>query len=186
MTTETQAAFARRLGVNRATITRAKQAGRLVMEGKRVEIEQSLARWHATKAGRTDLDAIHAEQRGATVPTTQDQLVSEPTGAPADRTQYKAMLLHYENQQIKLEMGLRRGQRFLLADVSRESHGLGATLRAGIERLIDQTAPRLSIIRSDEERAILLQKEVKKIKSMMKSEFAIALRRMRSRTEWKN
>ncbi|RDH86385.1 MAG: hypothetical protein DIZ78_09455 [endosymbiont of Escarpia spicata] len=182
MTTETQAAFARRLGVNRATVTRAKQAGRLVMEGKRVEIEQSLARWHATKAGRTDLDAIHAEQRGATVPTTQIETATDPAGAPADRTQYKA---HYENQQIKLEMGLRRGLRFLLADVSRESHGLGATLRAGIERLIDQTAPRLAIIHSDEERAILLQKEILKIKSMMKSEFAIALRRMRSRTEWK-
>src|SRR5574340_124396 len=158
VTVESRAAFARRLGVARSTVTRAAQDGRLVLVGEEIDVEASLARWHATAGARSDVAARHAAQRGAPLPGA-----SQPQGKPAEapqeaasglelpetpsdtgRTRYKAMALHYENQAIKLQMALNRGRRHRLAAVKREALALGATLRSAIERLIDQTAPRLA------------------------------------------
>lgn len=51
MPLETKAAFARRLNWNRSTVTRAAQAGRLVLVGNLVDVEPSLARLKATEGG---------------------------------------------------------------------------------------------------------------------------------------
>jgi len=67
--TETRAQFAARLGVHRSTITRAVEAGRLVLhENGHILVAPSLKRWHETKAGRTDMEARHAQNRGAAIP----------------------------------------------------------------------------------------------------------------------
>jgi len=66
VTLETQAAFARRLGKDRAHVTRLKQAGRLVMQGKRVVVEASLERLEATESPEPKHQAVaahYAEQR---------------------------------------------------------------------------------------------------------------------------
>ena len=66
---ESKAAFARRLGVNKSTVTRAAEAGRIVLTPRgQVEVEKSLERWHATKGARSDVAARHAEKRGADIP----------------------------------------------------------------------------------------------------------------------
>jgi hypothetical protein len=128
MTLESKAAFARRLGVNKSTITRAAQAGRLVLQGDLVDVEASLARWQATQAGRTDVAERHAAQRGHAVgglppyaPAPENataaqfgpavgqvagQLPMQPPPQPenpaadpgGDRTRYKALALHFENE----------------------------------------------------------------------------------------
>ena len=95
------------------------------------------------------------------------------------RTKYKTLVLHYENQSIKLEMALRRGLRYAIADAKREAHGLGATVRAAMERLIDQTAPRLAVMSSDSDRRRLISAELRRLRWMIKTDLPRALRRLR-------
>lgn len=204
MTLESKAAFARRLGVNKSTITRAAQAGRLVMEGGEVNIEASLARWHATAGGRADVAERHAAQRGQAIPDAstpyrteenatagdsvplQGELHEQPQaqpGATADasstaRTHYKALTLRFENETIKLEMALRRHMRYPLPSVRREAYGLGLALRASVERMVDQTAPRLAAAQTPERRALLVA-ECHALARAMHTEFVRALRRLR-------
>src|SRR5574338_705107 len=135
VTIESRAAFARRLGVARSTVTRAAQDGRLVLVGEEIDVEASLAR-------------------------------------------YKAMALRYENQAIKLQMAMNRGRRHRLAAVKREALALGATLRSAIERLIDQTAPRLAVLPAAERQA-LLAAEIAPLRRLLRGEFPRALRRIR-------
>lgn len=197
---ESKAAFARRLGVNKSTITRAAEAGRLVLTPRgQIEVEKSLERWHATMGARSDVAARHAENRGADIPKTASAQKNAPKarktpgahsgaadGMPGveqpggTRARYKLAALHYENQSIKLEMALRRGLRYPLALVKQEAGGIGATVRAAIERIIDQTAPRLAVMASDLDRRRLLDAELRRLRWMVKSELPRALRRMRA------
>lgn len=201
MTLENKAAFARRLGWNRSTVTRAAQAGRLVLVGNRVDVEASLARLKATEGGRTDVAARHAAERAAVAP----QAIAAPGNAPApaqaprtgentapappdadgatdggSRARYKAMVLHFENQQIKLGMAMARGLRFTRQDVAREAAALGAIVRSAVERVIDQTAPRLAVMTEPERRRVLLATELRAVRHALRAEFPRALRRLRS------
>lgn len=192
---ESKAAFARRLGVNKSTVTRAAEAGRIVLTPRgQVDVEKSLERWHATKGSRSDVSDRHAEKRGADIPkaapieknppkapkTSPDDSLPGAEPAGGSRARYKLAALHYENQSIKLEMALRRGLRYPLALVKQESGSLGATMRAAIERIIDQTAPRLAVMRDDIERRRLIDAEVRRVRWMLKRELPRALRRMRA------
>jgi len=188
---ETQAAFARRLGVNKSTITRAAQMGRLVFVGKQVDIAASLARWQATQGHRTDLAEKHAQQRvkkSKAIPhptpgqknATSGDLVASVGIATEDasRQHYKALTLRFENEMIKLEMLLRRHQRYRLPAVCREAHSLGLALRAAIERMVDQTAPRLAALAASQ-RLALLATECCAIARSTQTERVRALRRLR-------
>lgn len=208
MTLESKAAFARRIGVNKSTITRAAQAGRLVMREGLVDIEPSLARWHATAGGRPDVSERHAQQRGADIPQASTPTLgaenatagrngaysggvageqpAQPGAQPEvetstddSRTRYKTMVLRYENETIKLEMALRRGMRHPLPAVRREALGLGTALRAAVERMIDQTAPRLAAEPNRAARAALLHAECAAVQRGLRLEFLRALRRLR-------
>jgi len=196
---ESKAAFARRLGVNKSTITRAEQAGRLVMQGGKVDVAASLDRWHATAGGRTDLTEKHAQQRGQSIPpipthipdqknaatglyssvNTTDATSDETDPHHTSRTRYKTMVLHFENEAIKLDMALARGLRHRLADIQREALGLGAALRASVERLVDQTAPRLADTSERTARAALLAAACTALNRSIKLEFVRSARRLR-------
>jgi hypothetical protein len=181
--TETQAEFARRLGVNRSTINRALAAGRLVKsDNGQILVEPSLKLWQQTQGHRTDMAEKHAEKRGQTVsvaPQRENVAPDIAEGGESNRTRYKALLLHFENQSIKLEIALRRHARYPLEQIRHEATGLGAMLRASIERVIDQTAPRLAVASSKEERRRLLASELATLRRHLKAEFPAALRRMR-------
>lgn len=198
--TETKAAFARRIGINKSNITRAAQAGRIVLtpDGL-VNVEASIERWYATKGGRDDVAARHAKNRGADglpphpgvengtagrFTATGSQPPADPGATPpgegGNRTRYKALALHFENQSIKLDMALRRGLRYPTGLVRREALGMGSTVRAAIERIIDQTAPRLAVMTDDLDRRRLLDAELRRLRWMVKSEMPRALRRMRA------
>lgn len=197
MTVETKAEFARRLNWNRSTVTRAAQAGRLVLVGDRVDVEASLARLKATEGGRTDVAARHAAQRAPQAPDTTPARENAATAAPAPRVaeidppsspdtdgtgraRYKAITLHLENQQIKLGMVMARGLRFARKDVARESAALGAIVRSATERVIDQTAPRLAVMTDPARRRDLLALELRAVRRALRAEFPRALRRLRS------
>lgn len=197
MTTETQAAFARRLGVNRSTVNRHITAGRVVTRGKLIDVEASLAKLAATTGTRPDVAARHAAERGAAIPNLveQEKNAQKPEnhaaadiGLPEDgptgsKARYKATALHYENAAIKLEIALRRGIRHPLPAVKREAVALGGTLRSALERLIDQTAPRLAVMTSQTDRAALIGTQASALRRLIRSELPHALRRLRKTGE---
>lgn len=187
--TESKAAFARRLGVHRSYVTRAAQAGQLVLEGDLVVIADSIVRLKATKGGRADVAARHAAQRGSPMPEHvrdnkadhSDDLPAASRGEADDkgRAHYRAIVLHLENQQIKLGMAIARGIRFQRRDVGHEAASLGGLVRSAIERVIDQTAPRLAAVPDQADRRRLLTAEVKAVRRTVRAELAHALRRLR-------
>ena len=195
--TESRAAFARRLGVNRSTVTRAVQDGRLVLtDTGRVLVELSLRRWHETKGGRTDVEARHADNRGAAVPevvegaedTTAGRGSADEAGSPAreddakgSRAKFKAMALDFENQSIRLEIALRQFQRHPLAAIEKEGLAIGGVVRSVLERLIDQTAPRLASLSGAADRRRVLENEMRAARQAVNGEFPRALRRLRDK-----
>ncbi len=152
-------------------------------EGK-IDGRSSLARLNETQGGRVDVAERFAARRGAPMP----QATATPPAAPDLRVEHvdgfsradaKAVLMSYENQLIKLEMNMRRGVLLDRSAVRRESVGLGAMLRAGIERVIDQTAPRLAAARNEMQRREIVAKEINRLRTIIKREMPRALRRMR-------
>jgi len=185
--TETMAAFARRLGVARSTVTRAAQAGRLVLDGEgRVCILASLQSWHATAGGRDDMARLHAEARGQQIPAAAGPAQSPaPAAAPdeapagADRARHRAEPQRWRNASLRLEMDLEDGRRFHRAAAVAEANALGGALRSAVERLIDQTAPRLAAVQGAADRRRLLQQELAKVRRQLRRELPAALRRLR-------
>ncbi len=196
MTYAKQAAFARQIGYDKSRITQLKRAGRIVMspDGRLVDVEASIARMAETAdPGRSDVTERHAANRQAAGKTTAAPAAASPSPEkltdathlglnlePTGRAKAKAALMHFENGLLKLDMALRRGLRYERAAVKREATGLGALVRAGIERVIDQTAPRLAAASNDLERRVILDKEIKRLRWMIKRELPRALRRMQT------
>lgn len=194
MATESRSAFSARMGVNKSTVTRWAQAGRLVVdEAGLVMVAESQARIAATMGHRGDVAERHAAQRGADVPTPQTVdknalagVSGSAVGDAADglpvgggRARYQALTMQFENQSIKLEMALRRGLRFPREAVKHEAQGLGSMLRAALERMIDIAAPQLAAEKNEGARRRLIANELEKVKHSIKREFPAALRRMR-------
>lgn len=175
----------------------------------KVDVEASLARLESLGVGklRPDVAARHTDETAykaahgpqdasgipahaqaknaatsaaiaATSVATLDDLPTPAASGPG-KAKYKAIALHYENQTIKLGMALAQGRRYPRQDVRDESNGLGNGLRAAVERLIDQTAPRLAVLPGHLDRGLLLKREVRKIKRLINLEFAGSLRRLR-------
>lgn len=195
MTYAKQAEFARKIGYDKSRITQLKRAGRIVMspDGRMVDVEASIARMAETAdPGRMDVTERHAANRQAAGKATSAPVATAPSATPppenltdaalgldtSGRAKAKALLMHYENGLLKIEMALRRGLRFERTAIKREAASLGAMLRAGIERVIDQTAPRLAACGSDLERRVILDKEIHRLRWMIKREMPRALRRM--------
>lgn len=196
---ENLAAFARRLGVNRSTVTRAAQSGRLVLaDDGRVCIAASLARWHATRGGRDDVAARHAAARGfelppgavaslatpATSPETGPRSPEQPGDegeAPAAGTRafWEAEKVRWQNAELLLALDLDSGVRIPRQALQHEAQGLGATLRATVERVIDQTAPRLVAAATADDRHRLLAGELAAARRTLLREFGAAARRLR-------
>lgn len=200
--TEHLAAFARRLGVNRSTVTRAAQAGRLAMTSDgRVLVAASLARWLATRGAREDVAARHAAHRGAAVaaatagataaadapPAAQDGAGGDFEGSDGGqdvsgglRAAAEAERLRWQNAQLQLSLELTRGSRIPRLALIREAQGLGNALRAAVDRLIDQTAPRLAAAAADPaEQRRILRVELAAVRAQQAGEFGRSIRRLR-------
>lgn len=175
MTLESKSQFAKRINRAPSYITELISHGRIVLDGKKVNVEASLERIAQTASGANPaVSARHEAARKGEAPSKKDSMSMES----GSRAKFKSMVMHYENQQIKIEMMLRRGLRFELADTRREAQAIGNTMRASIERLIDQTAPRLAVMHSRADRARLITQEVQKLNRIIKTEFPRAMRRL--------
>lgn len=203
MERERPAAFARLLGVHKSTVTRAIAAGRLLLgdDGK-LDVADNLRRWVSTRSGtRPDVAARHQAQRIAAgivthAPTpeiasvAQETTVSatiEPTADPAEAAEtlqdYQTRKITAENNLVKLGMALRSHRCYPLEDIRREALTIGATLRASLERLVDQSAPRLAIMTESRARLALLQEKTARLRAIINAEFPRALRRLRTRAD---
>lgn len=201
---ENLAAFARRLGVNRSTVTRAAQAGRLVLDpAGRVCIAASLARWHATRGGRLDMADLHAAARGHHIPAVASvagpatspqpgpasaqigpQSPDHPAAdtdpaTPGSRAFWEAKKLAWQNAQLLLALDLESGAAIPRQLLQLEATALGATLRATAERLVDQTAPRIAAATTPADRRRLLAAELAVARRSLLREISATARRLR-------
>ena len=180
----TRRQFAAEIGRSVGYVQKLVDTGRCILtaDGK-IDGPASRARIAETQGGRPDVAERFAAQRQPAATPAQaapDIYVSHTDGS--SRAKAKALLMHYENSMLKLEMAMRRGLRFERAAVRREATGLGAMLRAGIERVIDQTAPRLAASANELQRRQILEAEIRRLKFIIKREIPRALRRMRAET----
>lgn len=157
MTTETRADFARRMSqhmgraVNRSTVTRWAESGRIVLDGDRVNVEASLELLKGTQGGRSDVSDRHAIEAAekATAPIVGGN-GGQSAPAAADLSMEKARRVRaVAEARIKAaEAEIRESERdevvgkliqkevvdFVLNDYS-------ATLRSLLETFADRIAP---------------------------------------------
>lgn len=132
-----QAEFSRMIGVDRSHVTRLKQAGRLVMNGKRVDAAASIARIEATKdPNRDDVVARHAAARENTAPPT----AKERTGG-YDYQYSRAKKESFLADQAELEFKRAAGDLVQRQDFDFVLDDFGASLRARMEILAARLAP---------------------------------------------
>lgn len=142
-------------------------------------------RAHAAQSAQGIPQAIPSEENAtarefsATGSATEDASDLGAIQATGGKAKYKAAALHFENQQIKLGMAIARAIRLVRQDVRDEAAGLGDSLRAACERLVDQTAPRLAIQARPQDRGLLIRREVQKIKRLIDLEATQGLRRLK-------
>ena len=154
MTLENQSQFARRLGHDKAYITRLKQAGRLVMENDLVNVEASLARIQATQGDRPQVAEFHAEQRelkSMTAPSHGSPSMAGNQSAPGHdlsldkarrlRAISEARIKTAQADQEEMARDKMAGNLIAREDVDFVLRDFGATLSSLLENLADRLAP---------------------------------------------
>lgn len=141
-----QAEFARQIGVDRAHVTRLKQAGRLVMadDGK-VDAAASCARIAATAdPNRDDVAARHAAARGGKV--SPQETAPPPAAQPEDKVgnsyqAARAVKEKYLALDAKIDYEKKVGNLIPKEDVDAALKAMGAAVRSAMEIFPDQVAP---------------------------------------------
>lgn len=167
MTTERMIDFSRRLGVDKAYVSRLGKEGRLVFaaDGK-VDVEASLQRIEETRGGRDDLRARWASVR--TEKTAQGRFSGGGMGYGSDdgekiaqradfgdsgddsRLTVRKMREMLVREDRLIDLGLLRGELMEKDAMERVWHDLGVALRAGMEALVERLAPRVAAAGSAE------------------------------------
>jgi len=150
MTLMSQTDFAAHLGVNRSHITQLKNAGRLVMQDGKVDVEASIKRINDTKdPAKESVAKRHQQERSQKAQSTEKAPSVPGTGsrfqsAKARREEANADL-------TEIELQTRRGQ-LLIADEAKLAVADGdTTIRNRLESLPDMLAPQLAA-ESDEQK----------------------------------
>jgi hypothetical protein len=167
MTTESKAAFARRMGWHRSSVTRAADAGRIVLEGDLVDVEASLEKIKISGSSEPHHLAHAAqleEQRQAqTAPMVEQhpaQTAPEPVkiearhtidelnlrikAADADKREHEADIARMDREQRAGNLIAREVVDFVLNDYA-------ASLRSLMETRADRLAPVIYPLQSMEE-----------------------------------
>lgn len=156
-----QAAFAAAQGWNRSTVTRLKQAGRLVMEGALVDPVASLDRIRDTGGMRFDVAERHAAQRAGNAgkktaagsPAGQgegERTGGLPNAAPAPdgavgerRTDAQARKESALANIAEMEVEEKRKNLISWVDVEQATKFIGSADRAHVESMPDRLTPLL-------------------------------------------
>ena len=179
----TQAEFAAAQGWHRSTVTRLKQAGRLVMQGRLVEIAASLARIEETGGMRFDVAERHAANRAQ--PGTQlaqpeaektaqaplagagegtgsgDGAIAAPasgSGTGERRSDAQARKEAALADLAEMDVQQKRGNLIPKDDVDAALRSFATSVRARLDVLPDQLAPLLAPVSDlDEIHALLAE-----------------------------
>lgn len=188
----TQAEFAARQGWHRSTVTRLKQAGRLVMQGARVDAAASLARIEETGGMRFDVAERHAAQRSqqgaqktAAVPsagvgegadTGGAPIAPPPPDAPMGERRSDAQARKEAALADKAEMEVQqmRGALIPKDDVDAALRAIGASIRARLDVMADQLAPLLAPVTDLDEAHALLAEHARGILSAVADDLSRA------------
>ncbi len=180
----TQAEFARLQGWNKSTVTRLKQAGRLVMDGYgHVDVAASLDRIRETGGMRFDVAERHAAQRagneaakvgaGGTAGAGEGVGVGAvaiappaPDGALGERrADAQARKESALADLAEMDVKQKRGELIPKADVDLALRSFAASVRARLDVLPDQLAPLVSPVTDLDEIHALLAEHCRSILS---------------------
>lgn len=177
MTTCTKSHFAKLISRSPSYITELIKHERIVLtqDGKRVEVEASLQLMQDSASGTNP--AVAARHEAERKQGRKKRKSTET--AEGSRQYYELQLQSIKNNHKQLDYELAIKKRFALPAVREEAQSLGNTLRVGIEKLIDLSAPRLAVLTDNAQRAQLLQVEIKQLTRVIKAEFPRAMRRLR-------
>lgn len=171
--TITRAGFARMLGINRSTVTRWAEVGRLVLDDYgNVRVEESRRRLGETSGGRDDVAARWASQRVASMSAPQPDPENAPTArsAPATgnnggnaagvetRSEAQARKEAASADLMEIELAQKRGNLIPKEDVDAALKSFAAGVRARLDVLADQLAPVVAPVADmDEVHALLAE-----------------------------
>ncbi len=159
-----QAEFARIMGYAKSYVTKLKQAGRLVMEGDKVDIEASRARIAATDGGaRPDVAARFANNHDGIEPEAiPDDLPSDiPSKAASE-----AKKAHYQALQAETDYRQRLGELVEASEVTAAVADVAIGFRQVLENLPSRIASEL------------VGKDLDTIRATLKTEVHAALSEM--------
>lgn len=167
MTTLTQAQFARHLGVDRAHVTRLKQAGRLVLTPTgHVDVAASEARIAATAdPAKAPVAERHAAGRAAAVDGEKQQKSApvdddEPAAGTPDYQRARARREEANANLAEIELAERAGGLMETSAVVAVLADAGATCRTMLETLPAVLAPQLATLSDDHACRQLLEEHV--------------------------
>lgn len=187
MTLETRADFARRLGWNRSSVTRAVKDGRVALEGDLVNVEESLRRIEVL-AHPAPHHQAHArqleEQRRASASgegETPAQVAAAAVAAPPVDAKplegVEALNLRlkraeadkreHEAESARMDREERAGNLIKREDVEFALDDFGATLRSLMENFADRLAPVVHPLQSMEETHAALAEAANDVLQMM-------------------
>lgn len=183
----TKSKFAEILGVDKANITRWAQEGRLVMDGKLVNVEESKRKLEETSSGtHRHVAERHAAYRAMKLAKSNQD--SSSNGKNDEKIRHGADLSGadaHENNRVAIrklrelmiredrliELGLLRKEMILRDELNAIWGGLGVSIRSSIEAMIERLSPRLSACRNkseiESELAIAIADERKKVKRLL-------------------
>ena len=178
MTLESKSQFAKRINRAPSYITELISHGRIVLDGKKVNVEASLKRIAQTASGANP--AVSARHEAARKVDAKPRKKREAAPiAEGTRQFYELQLQASKNNHKQLDYELAIKKRFAMPAVRDESKTLGNTLRTSVEKLIDLAAPRLAALTDNAQRTELLKAEIKQLNRVIKAEFPRAMRRLR-------
>jgi len=196
----TQAEFAKAQGWNRSTVTRLKQAGRLVMDGRMVDPVASLVRIRDTGGMRFDVADRHATQRaqqeGQNAAVAPIAWTGEGVGqggasiasqAPDSggsggerRIDAQARKEAALADLAQMEVRQKRGELIPRDDVDTALRNFGASVRAKLDVVPDQLAPLVAPVTDMDEVHALLAEHMRGILAAVADEMNRAAQIARS------
>lgn len=158
---EPRADFARRQGVNRSTVTRWAETGRIVLAGDGVDVEASLRRLAETAGARPDVADRHAAARGGALPAAGPSAPPPGAAAPDDRigNSYqaaRAVKEKYAALKAKADYETQIGNLIRGEDVEAAFRAVGGAVRAALDVMPDQVAPVIAPVTDLEDAHALL------------------------------
>lgn len=173
----TQKEFAEHLGVNKSTVTRLKQAGRLVLAADgRVDVPASLARIEATRGERHDVsqrweEARRGAQAAQPAPASAPPAEPEPdAGLDVDHIGRRTRLAQMKKAEAEAEARIRQnaieaGSLVAKSDVLRDMALALGEIKNALETLPDRVTPLVTGLSDDAAVRAILRDEIEQLQT---------------------